>query len=117
MPDTATVPPKPPAKTETKSGPPTERWRVRASHPRDNKRVLFSTVSETRARKFMVNRFPRGSEAYLEAPDGSTESYENERAGPYGEDAEQWASFDPEAYIPPEEQPPPGESAWADVEA
>jgi len=107
---------KPQTKT-VDSGPPTDRWRVRLSHPLSNKRVVFSTVSETRARKFIANRFPRGSEAYLEGPDGTTESYEHERQGPYGEDAEQWAPFDPEAYKPPEEAEPPGQSAWADVEA
>jgi hypothetical protein len=105
------------SKRNDSDGPPTERWRVRASHPRDNKRVLFSTISESRARRFMSNRFPRGSEAYLEAPDGTFESYEHERQGPYGEDVDQWAPFDPEAYVPPEEQLPPGESAWSDVES
>jgi len=118
MPDTATsTAPARPAPAKKEDGPPTQRWRVRLSHPRDNKRTVFSTVSETRARKFVVNRFPRGSEAYLEAPDGTTESYEQERQGPYGEDAEQWASFDPEAYVPPEEAEPPGQSQWADVES
>jgi hypothetical protein len=98
------------------ASPPTERYKVRLSHPTERKRTLFSSVSENRARKFLTNRFPRGEEAYLELPDGSTESYQQERTGPYGEDAEQWASFDPEAYVPPEEASPPGQSAWADVE-
>jgi len=62
-----------------------------------------------------MNRYPRGEEAYLEAPDGTTQSYQAERTGPYGEDAEPWADFDPEAYRPPEEQEAPGEAAWADV--
>ena len=98
------------------SDPPTERYRVRLSHPHANKRIVFSSVSEKRARRFVANRFPRGEEAYLEAPDGTTEAYQHERTGPYGEDADQWAPFDPEAYQPPEEAAPPGEAAWADVE-
>jgi len=97
-----------------KEGP--DRWRVRLSHPHENKRVVFSSVSERRARNFVRNRFPRGEEAYLEAPDGTTESYQNERTGPHGEDADQWDAFDPETYVPPEEAPPPGEAAWQDVE-
>ena len=101
---------------EEKAGPPTKRWKVRLSHPHDNKKVVFSSVSEARARRFVANRYPRGTEAYLESPDGKYESYEAERQGPYGEDADPWATFDPEAYKPPEEQEPPGEAAWADVE-
>jgi hypothetical protein len=106
-------------KTVTKSSdsPPTDRWKVKLSHPRDNSRVVFSTVSESRARRHVMNRFPRGSEAYIEAPDGTAESYEHERQSPYGEDVDKWAPFDPNAYVPPEEQEPPGQSAWADVEA
>jgi hypothetical protein len=98
-------------------GPPTDRYKVRLSHPLSRKQVVFSTVSEKRARAFIHNRFPRGEEAYLELPDGSTHSYQVERAGPYGEDLDQWAPFDPEAYKPPEEQEPPGQSMWADVES
>jgi hypothetical protein len=98
------------------TAPPTNRYKVRLSHPRDNKRTVFSSISENRARQFIVNRFPRGEEAYLELPDGSTEAYQHERTGPYGEDMEKWQPFDPEAYQAPEEVLPPGESAWADVE-
>lgn len=98
-------------------GPPTERFKVRLSHPLDHRKIVFSSVSEKRARRFIANRYPRGSEAYLELPDGSTESYEHERTGPYGEDVEQWGAFDPDTYKPPEEAEAPGESAWADVES
>lgn len=98
-------------------GPPTERYTVKLSHPLDHSKTVFSSVSEKRARRFIQNRFPRGSEAYLVLPDGSTESYEAERSGPYGEDADPWAEFDPASYRPPEEAPPPGESAWGDVES
>jgi hypothetical protein len=122
MPDPTTsssTSPSPRSSTTTKpsDSPPTDRWRVRLSHPRDNKRTVFSSISESRARRHIVNRFPRGDEAYLEGPDGTTEAYAHERQGPYGEDVDQWAPFDPDAYVPPEEQPPPGESAWADVES
>jgi hypothetical protein len=97
--------------------PPTDRWKVRSSFPTDRKRILFSSVSEARARRYVANRFPRGEEAYLEAPDGTTEAYQHERSGPYGEDADQWAAFDPDSWTPPAEQEPPGQSAWADVES
>jgi hypothetical protein len=91
-------------------------FKVRLSHPVANKRVVFRSVSEKRARQFVQNRYPRGSEAYLETPDGKFESHEFERAGDNGTDADAWATFDPEAYRPPEEAVAPGQSAWADVE-
>ena len=106
--------PSKPAKGD--SGPPTERWKVRLSHPLQRRRVVFSSVSEARARARIANNYPRGTEAYLESPDGKTYSYQQERTGPYGEDAEQWADFNPDDYQPPEEAAPPGESAWADTE-
>ena len=92
------------------------RFQVRLTHPLERKRVVFSSISEKRARKFVQNRFPRGEEAYIEMPDGSFESYQHEREGPHGEDMDQWGSFDPDAWLPPDEAPAPGESAWADVE-
>jgi hypothetical protein len=94
-----------------------DRWQVKLSHPLERKRTVFSSVSEKRARAFLQNRYPRGEEAYLEGPDGYTESYQQERTGEHGEDAEPWQAFDPEAYVPPEEAAPVGEAAWADVES
>lgn len=102
-------------KTEAETQQP-GRWKVRLSHPNERKKTVFSSVSETRARTYIINHFPRGSEAYLEAPDGSTQSYEHERQGENGQDAERFAEFDPDSYQPVEEQSPPGTSAWADVE-
>ena len=93
-----------------------ERWTVRLSHPAERRRQVFSSVSESRARRFISNRYPRGEEAYLEGPDGNTYSYQHERTGEHGEDAEQWGDFDPDNYRPPEEQSPPGEASWQDVE-
>jgi hypothetical protein len=104
------------APQDKQSSPPTERWKVRLSHPLERRRTVFSSVSEQRARNRIQNNYPRGEEAYLEGPDGHTESFQQERTGPYGEDAEQWAAFDPDKYQPPEEAAPPGESAWADTE-
>lgn len=92
------------------------RWEVRLSHPGERKRRVFSTVSESRARTFLMRRYPRGSEAYLQSPDGTIESYEMERSGDFGVDAPQWMNFDPETYQPPDEATPPGESEWADRE-
>jgi hypothetical protein len=95
-----------------------DRYKIRLTHPLEGKKVAFSSVSEMRARRFLMNRFPRGEEAYLEMPDGSFESYQHEREGEHGEDAEQWSTdFDPDSWLPPEEMAPPGEAAWADVEA
>lgn len=109
-----TVKENPPADTPQDNGP---KWyRVRSSFPEDRKRILFSSVSETRARKFITNRFPRGEEAYLELPDGSFEAYQHERQGEHGTDTDQWAPFDPESWRPPAEQEPPGQSAWGDRE-
>jgi hypothetical protein len=103
--------------TEKKKSDSPQRFQVRLSHPQERKRVVFSSISETRARRFIANRFPRGEEAYLEHPDGYTEAYQAERAGEHGEDEDPWAEFDPEAYRPPEEAAAPGDSAWQDVEA
>jgi hypothetical protein len=93
------------------------RFMVKLSHPDERKKTVFSSISEKRARRFISNRYPRGEEAYLELPDGSTESYQHEREGEKGEDADQWTAFDPDSWLPPNEAPPPGEAAWADVES
>jgi len=93
------------------------RYRVRLSHPSHNKRIVFSSVDEGRARVFVQNRFPRGEEAYLETPDGGTESYQHERQDEYGRATDKWAAFDPETYVPPSQQEAPGQSEWGDIEA
>lgn len=99
---------------EAPSGP--QFYKVRLSHPTMNRKVVFRSVSESRARDFVQRRFPRGSEAYLESPDGTTEHYEHERAGENGADADQWGAFDPDSYVPVEANVPPGDSIWADRE-
>lgn len=91
-------------------------WKVKLSHPTHHRKVVFRSLSEKRARAFVVNRFPRGSEAYLESPDGTTEHYEAERQGHQGTDVELWQPFDPDTWIPPDTQTPPGETMWADKE-
>lgn len=92
-------------------------WRVISSHPQDMGRVLFRSVSERRARAWLERHVPRGEEAHLKSPDGKYESYVAERAGPRGEDLDQWQPFDPASWKPPAEQEPPGDTAWADVES
>lgn len=92
------------------------RWSVHSTHPVDRKRRLFSSVSERRAKAWVERRCPRGEEMYLRAPTGETFSYVAERQGDNGTDAEQWVSFDPDTWIPPAEQEPPGQSAWGDIE-
>lgn len=91
-------------------------WRVRLTHPTHNRRTVFRSVSEKRARNWLEGHFPRGTEAYLESPQGLTFHYEHERAGEKGADAEKWAEFDPETWVPTEQQVPPGQDAWADKE-
>lgn len=94
-----------------------EFYRVISSFPRDDGRVLFRTISEKRARAWLERHVPRGEEAHLKLPDGSFESFVVERHGPRGEDMDSWQPFDPTTWRPPAEQEPPGDSAWADVEA
>ena len=108
--DTGTVATRPRPKSS-------ERWSVKLSHPTERRRRVFASISENRARAFLMRRFPRGSEAYLESPTGETYHYEQERQGENGSDAELWAPFDPDTYKPPEEHEPPGQSEWADQEA
>lgn len=91
-------------------------YKVRLTHPNHHKKVVFRSVSEKRARDFVQRRFPRGSEAYLESPDGTTEHYEHERQGHMGTDMDQWQPFNPDEWIPPDTQAPPGETAWSDKE-
>lgn len=93
-----------------------EFYKVKLSHPDHHARTVFRSISLKRARSFVERRFPRGSEAYLEHPSGTTEHYEHERQGDNGTDAEQWGPFDPEAYQPVGQAPPPGDSIWADKE-
>jgi hypothetical protein len=91
-------------------------YKVRLTHPSHNRKTVFRSVSPTRAQAFVENRFPRGSEAYLESPDGVTTHYEAERQGENGTDAEKWAPFDPDSWEPVDTQSPPGDSPWADKE-
>lgn len=92
-------------------------WRVVLTHPNHNGKTVFRSISETRARLWLVNHCPRGSEMHLVGPDGSTHSYEHERVGENGNDAERWDSFfDPAEWIPVDQAPPPGDSEWADKE-
>lgn len=91
-------------------------WKVRVSHPQSNKRTVFRTMSESRARTWLINRSPRGEEFYLESPDGTTESYVDVRHNTDGSDAPQWTPFDPQDYVPPGEAVPPGDAGWPDIE-
>lgn len=102
--------------TPTKNGDKPQPWKVKLSHPDFHRRTVFRSISEKRARTWLQNRYPRGSEAYLESPDGTTEHYEHERQGEYGMDADQWAPFDPDSFQPVSMGEPPGESEWADRE-
>ena len=89
---------------------------VKATHPMLHGKILFRSVSEQRARDFVQNRYPRGSEAYLQTTDGKTLHYEAERTGAQGQDVELWQPFDPDAWTPQDQAPPPGQDEWADKE-
>lgn len=93
-----------------------EWYLVKLTHPNHNRRVVFRSVSKQRAETFLEKRYPRGSEAYIEYPDGSTHHYEAERQGEFGVDEDRWAPFDPDSWIAPDTQAPPGETAWSDKE-
>lgn len=78
-------------------------------------RVLFSSVSEKRARAHLEKTCPRGSHHHLVLPDGSTESYEAERTGAQGEDVDAWGPFDRDAYQAPDLTPVNTNDPWADA--
>lgn len=108
------TPSKPETPAPEKKGP--AFFKVNLTHPDHHNRTVFRSVSESRARKWLADHFPRGSEAHLVSPDGTIVSHEAERAGENGADAEKFAPFDPTTWVPTNEAPPPGDSEWADKE-
>lgn len=94
-----------------------ERYKVVVSNKMNGDRVLFSSVSEKRARKYVEEHCPRGSHFFVLSPDGSMSSYEHERhsGGPQGEDVEVWQPFDRDAYQAPELSPVNTNDPWADA--
>jgi hypothetical protein len=80
-------------------------------------RVLFSSVSQARAKKWIEDHCPRGSHFYLENPDGSMLAYEADRAtgGPQGEDLDTWQTFNRDEYQAPELSPVNVNDPWADA--
>jgi len=96
---------------------PPPRYKVVVSLKTAGDRVLFSSVSEKRARKYVENNCPRGSHFFVLNPDGSMWSYEHERltGGPQGEDVEVWQVFDRDAYQAPELAPVNANDPWADA--
>lgn len=89
---------------------------VKLTHPQNHGRIVFRSVSESRARTWLETHFPRGSEAYLETADGKTYHHELERSGDQGADADVWAEFDPATWVPTNQPAPPGQDDWADQE-
>jgi hypothetical protein len=86
------------------------------THPQEQGRVVFSSVSESRAKDYIERHFPRGSEAHLVTPSGETLSYESERSGDKGQDADKWAAFDPTSYVVPSQAVTVGPDEYADRE-
>jgi hypothetical protein len=100
----------------SKAGPP--RFKVVVSDPAANGRVLFSSVSKSRAKTYVEQKCPRGQHFHVAGPDGELLGYEAERAtgvGPDGEDLDMWQEFDPEAYSSPELNPVNSHDPWADA--
>lgn len=94
-----------------------DRFRVMVSHKGTGDRTLFSSVSESRARRFVEQRCPRGSHFFVRNPDGTDWSYEHERltGGPQGEELDAWQPFDREAYQAPTLEPVNTNDPWADA--
>lgn len=91
-------------------------FKVVLTHPNLHSKVVFRSISQERAETWLMNHYPRGSEAHLVSPTGDTTHYEAERQGENGMHADKWASFDPDAWLPVDMNPPPGDSVWADKE-
>jgi hypothetical protein len=91
------------------------RYKVIVSNNMAGDRVLFSSVSKKRAMAWIEGHCPRGSHFFLQSPDGSAQSYEAERSGFQGEDAETWADFDRDAYQAPTLAPINQNDPWADA--
>jgi hypothetical protein len=109
--DTTTGPAK---KPDSPAGP--GYWKVRESTPVANKRTIFRSMSEARARTFLERRCPAGEVLYLESPTGATESYVTSRQDENGQEVPSWQPFVPEDYVPPGEALPPGTAGWPDME-
>jgi hypothetical protein len=93
------------------------RWKVVVSNKLAGDRVLFSSVSQSRAKKWIEDHCPRGSHFFLQGPNGESLSYEHERhtGGPQGEDVEVWQDFDREAYQAPTLEQVNSADPWADA--
>lgn len=91
------------------------RYKVIVSNNMAGDRVLFSSLSETRAKAWLEGHCPRGSHMFLLSPDGSMLSYEAERTGVQGADADAWAEFDRDAYQAPTLAPVSQNDPWADA--
>jgi hypothetical protein len=91
------------------------RFKVIVSNNMAGDRVLFSSVSENRAKTWIEGHCPRGSHFFLLAPDGTMTSYEAERTGAQGEDADPWAVFDRAEYQAPSLAPVNTNDPWADA--
>jgi hypothetical protein len=92
-----------------------QRYKVIVSNNMAGDRVLFSSVSEKRAKQWLETHCPRGSHFFLLAPNGAMFSYEAERTGAQGEDVEAWAEFDRAAYQAPTLAPVSSNDPWADA--
>jgi hypothetical protein len=93
------------------------RYKVIVSNSLAGDRVLMSSVSEKRARNYVEQKCPRGQHFFVQSPDGTMSSYEQERltGGAQGEDVEAWQDFDRDAYQAPDLSPVNTNDPWADA--
>jgi hypothetical protein len=96
-------------------GPP--RFKAIVSLKTAGDRILMSSVSENRCKRWIENHCPRGQHIFLLAPDGTMLTYEAERSsgGPRGEDIDVWQEFDRERYQAPTLDPVNTNDPWADA--
>lgn len=80
-------------------------------------RVLFSSVSKNRTKRWIEDRCPRGSHIFLLNPNGEMFSYEHERltGGPRGEELDPWQPFNRDDYQAPDLTPVSAHDPWADA--
>jgi hypothetical protein len=91
------------------------RFKVIVSNNMAGDRVLFSSLSEARAKAWIEGHCPRGSHFFLLTPDGTMLSYEAERTGVQGADADSWSAFDRDEYQAPSLAQINTNDPWADA--
>ena len=103
------------AEKKANQGPP--RFKAIVSLKTAGDRVLMSSVSEKRVKKWIEDHCPRGQHIFMLDPEGGMWSFEHERnsGGPRGEDVDTWQEFDRDEYQAPDLSPVNTSDPWADA--